>query len=209
MDERTEQRLLTGDLAAGEHDTGVQLFHVVRAVIGQRVALEIRPAVFVRVEFRSVAGQVFQVKPAASPQPQSQHSTTMSCQPVPDHDDGAVEVCQQIAQKVDDLFLPDGPVQVEAQIPPQSAALWRNREPADCRDPAVVSCALSHDRGLSAKSPRPAHQRGQQEARFIDENQMRLAASGQSLDPRPVFLDPRSDRPLVAFSRLAFGFLWG
>jgi hypothetical protein len=187
----------------------MQLLHVVRAVVRQGVALEIGPPVLVGVEFRGVPGQVFQVEPSASSQPVAQHSTSVARQTVPHHEDGAFEVPQQVTQELDDLLLPNGSVQVEVKIPAQPMTPWRDRKPADRRDPAVVSGSVSYDRGLSARGPRPAHQGGQQEAGFINEDQMGLPASGQSLDPRPVLLDPRSDSLLVAFDRSAFRLLRG
>jgi len=209
MDERTEQRLLTGDFAASEHDAGMQLLHIVRAVIGQRVAFEIRPPVFVGIEFRGVAGKGFQVEPPASSQPQPQHPAAMGGQAIPDHDDRAVEVSQQVAQEVDNLFLADRPVQVEVQIPAQSVAIGRDRQPADGRDAAVMSRSLTHDRGLPSKRPGSANQGRQQKARFIDENQVGPATSGHSLDPRPILSDPRGDSLLVAFGRPSFWLLRG
>ncbi len=209
MDERTKQRLLRGDLAAGQHDPGVQLLHVAGAVVGQGVTLEIRPPVFVGVEFRGVAGQVLQVESPASPQQQSQHFASVAGQPVPHDKDCAMEMRQEVAQELDDLLLPDGSVQVEAEIPAQPMTPWRDRQPADRRDPAVVSGSVSYDRGLSTGRPRSTHQGGQQEAGLINEDQMGLPTSGPSLDPQPVLLDPRSDPRLIAFDRPAFRLLRG
>ena len=209
MDEGTKQRLLTGSLSACEQHAGVQLFHLVGAVVGQRVALEIRPPIFVGVEFRSVARQVFQMESSAPPQPLTQHPTSMSRQPVPDHDDRPGQVLQQIAKEVDDLILPDGLVHVEVEIPAQAPTARRDRQSADGRDVAMVTSPLPHDRGLPAKRPSSADQRSRQKARFVNENEMGLPSHCQAFDSRPVLLDPLGDSLFVAFDRLAFWLLRG
>src|SRR6185436_6652592 len=63
------------------------------------------------------------------------------------------------------------------------------------------------DWSLAARRPGATHQRVQQKAGFIDENDMAVATTGQSFDPRPIVLDPVLDRLLVTLLGAVLGLL--
>jgi len=182
----------------------MQLLDVLRAVVCQWIALEVRPSVFVGIEFRGVSRKVLQVQSATTSQPLSQEAAAVSRQPIPHNNDRSIQMPKQVTQEVEDLLLSNGAVQVEVKVPSQSPTSRRDGQASDGRDMPMVSRTLTHDRRFSANRPSPPDQRSQQEACFINENQMGPLSRRQTLDPRPIFLDPSGDRLLVAFSSLTF-----
>ncbi len=187
----------------------VQCMHIRRAVVRQGPALEVGPTVLVRVELGCVGWQVFQVNPPAATQPTSQQAALVSLEVVPDDHDPAAQVSQQVTQEVDDLLLPDVPVQMELQVPAQATPAGRDRQACDGREAAIVPDAVAQDRRLAPRSPTALQQRLQQKARFVNEYKVRVRSGHAAFDAWPVVLQPVGDSRFVTFQCATLGLLRG
>jgi hypothetical protein len=209
MNERAEQRLVARRVAGLDQDPRVKAVHVWWAVVCQPVRLEVSPPVLVRIEFGGVAGQELQVQASATAQPVTQGSAAVGAEVIPHHDDAPAQMPEQVAQESDDLLLADALVPMELQIPSQMTAARRDREAADGRDAPVVAGALPQDGCLAPWRPGTANHGMQQEARFINENQVGVPTGRPAFDPRPIPFDPAADGFFVAFNGQPFGPLRG
>ena len=207
--EATKQGLATRCLAGGQKHARVQLLDVLGAVVGQRAAFEVRPSVFIGIEFGGISGQVFEMDPTGATQPSVQEFAAVGLKVVPHNDDRPSHVPKQLAKELDNLILPDRSIQVELQIPSQSMSSRRHRQTANARDAAMMPDAVAQDWRLPARRPGSLHQRLQEKACFVDENQVRMVAGRPALDPRPVVRQPVRNGCLVTLQSATFGLLRG
>jgi hypothetical protein len=204
-----QQVLLAGDRRGSDHHVGVELFQVMGAVIGQGPSLDVGPPELIGVELGGIAGQELQVHAAAMPQPSPQEPALVRREVVPDHDDRPAEVAQEVPQELHDLLLADARIRVEPQVPAQMATPRRDGQAPDGRDSAAVAGAGPEERRLPPRGPGAADQGAEQEARFIDEDQVGGAAGGEAFDPGPVPLDPAADRLFIPLQGTPLGLLRG
>ncbi len=104
--------------------------------------------------------------------------TAVNLAVVPDDDHGPAQVAQQVPKKVTYLCVLDV-LGMEAPIEAHAPAPRADRDAGDDRN-LVPSIAMPDDRRLAARRPGPPHGRNQQEARFVDEDEM-------GAQPRSVF----------------------
>ena len=83
-----------------------QVGEVVRAPVGQGV-LEMIPHALIRIEFRRIGGKAFQVQAREKTTQISDWLSPVCVEVVPDHDDVAPKVTQEVTQKLTDLALLD------------------------------------------------------------------------------------------------------
>lgn len=89
---------------------------------------------------------------------------------IPENEDLASEVSEQVSQEVARLQLSDV-IGVELKVEIQSLAGWRNRDPRDGRD-AVTPIEVMDRRRLADRSPSGSNGGCQLESRFIDEDEV-------------------------------------
>ena len=129
--------------------------------------LGVAPNAFVRVEFRGIGRESLEPKAwEASAQIADQIAFVPSCT-VPDKDDVATEVSEELEDEVADLRLTNI-VEVELVVEAEPMAQRADRNGRDDRD-FVVTVGVAMDGGLAARSPSPAEVRNHQEAGFVDE----------------------------------------
>jgi len=108
---------------------------------------------------------------------------------IQERDEVPAEVAQHLAQECHHFVLADV-VPKEDTKQPEAIARWAHRDARDHRD-TVVGEVVTDQRGAAHRRPRPLDRRGEQKARFIDENQM-------GAQPRAVFF--------ILFQSVAFHF---
>ena len=135
--------------------------------VGQVAPLESIPDVLDGVQVRRIARQRdgFQ-----SVRPDEFGRSVMHFPTVPDDDDAAAEVIQQITQERDDVFGLEVAVLECAEVEAELIATGRKRQRGHHRHFLPMTTANEQLRGLASRSQRPPDQGIQQEAALVDEN---------------------------------------
>jgi len=115
------------------------------------------------------------------------HGSTMYLEVVPDQDDIAREVAEQVPEEEDQPLGLDIEVRGKGKVKSYTSTAAGHREGGDNRDLLPVASLLIEDGSSSAVCPGPPHQRGEQQAALIEEDEMCVQA-------RCVFL-PAASRP--------------
>lgn len=135
-----------------------------------RVALELVPDLFGRVEFRGVFRKPFGLKARVVQQHLPDRRPFVDLAPVPQQDDRAGHVTQKLSQERGhmhglEVVLPETGIQ--SDVPADRA----DREGGQGRD-AVVLVAVGNPWSLTLRAPRPSARRNEQKAALIQEGQM-------------------------------------
>jgi len=136
------------------------------------------PDGFVRVELRGVRRKKLEMQPREPAAEFSNPFSFVNAGVVPDHEDVAAEVAQQVPEESADLVVPDVPrvaLEVQADAPTPGSK-------GDARDhgDAIMPVAMMNEGRLTARSPGLAHRGDQEEARLVDEDDV-------GTQPRSVF----------------------
>ena len=104
----------------GEAQFDAELGQVSAAEVAAFDVLEIVPDAFVRVEVRGVVGQGLQLQPSCRPLGEEvlDRLGTMDGRAIPDHEEVALDVAQQMLEKADDLGAPESPLAHLQEDPP-------------------------------------------------------------------------------------------
>jgi len=157
----------------GEHE----IVAISGAAVGQALFGQF-PDSLVGVVLRRVGGETLQVQPAGAAAEVADEPAAMGVAAVPQDDDMAGQVAQQLTQEVARLELPDV-LQVELEVKVQALTLGTDRDARDGRDPVapieVVNC-----RRLAHGGPGPGNGGSQLKARFVDKDEV-------GAQPRGVF----------------------
>jgi len=145
--------------------------------VGQ-AALEMVPDALVGVQFRSVGGESDQVQASGARQQLLDGFATVDRAVVQQDEQMAGNLLKQMAQERRDLFSLDV-VLVELAVQSTVAPPRADRDTRDGRD-TVVPVDVANDGGLSDDSPRPADRGDQEEAGFVDKDDV-------GCQPRGVF----------------------
>src|SRR5713226_3149270 len=148
-----------------------ELAKIARAEVGQLVMFPVAPDVFDRIEFRGVGRQALDREPArlVADELRDQPRPVLR-QPVPDHQQLARQVAQQMAEEVDHLGGMDGAgIEPEVEVPPGDAGSRRQHLP--------VEMMLQY-RGLPARRPGPHPMRSFAQSAFVDEDDRAPLAEG-------------------------------
>ena len=95
---------------------------------------------------------------------------------VPDDDDVPPEVTQKVAEKIGNIAA-ENVLLMKTGVQTKPSALWADRQGGNDRD-TVVTIPVMDYRCPSARCPRLAHGRNQQEARLIYEDDVRAQPLG-------------------------------
>ena len=162
-----------------------QFVEIIGPAVGQR-PFRLAPNPFVRIQFGSVAGKILDVKTRVAVQQAANLPTLVDLAVVPKQDDMAGQMPQEMSQKGADFrsanVLPMEPI-VEGDL----MAFGTDRQRGNQRHFAVP-IAVSCDRRPTPGRPRPADGSEQQEARFVNEDE--VGAQVQS----PFFMRGHSSR---------------
>lgn len=157
------------DSLQGETKVPPELLQGVGASVGELVLRE-PPDAFIGVELRRVAGEAMELEPGEGTTQGTDRVSLVNRAAVPEQDDGTPEMAEQMAHKgadlrVLDVFLVEAVVQAEATAPGTHG---------DARDhgDSIAPLVVIEKRRLSARRPGLADTRNQEEARFVDEDEM-------------------------------------
>ena len=153
-------------------------FHdVVGAAVGQILLGEL-PDSLVWVEFRGVRREGLEVQTRIVPAQFPDRLSTVDSTIVPDDDDVAPEMSEKVSKKDADLILLDV-LGMQVVVEPKAATARTDRHSGNGRDP-IMTVTMPKNRRPASGGPGAAHARNQEEARFIDKDEV-------GTQPRGVF----------------------
>jgi hypothetical protein len=141
-----------------------QFMDIIGAAVGQG-GFGLGPYSFIRIEFRGVRGKGFEMEAWIFAEELPDHLPFVRPTVVPDDDNRAAQMHEEITEKIADLDLGDV-VEVEAVIEAEPFSGRADRNAGDDGD-AVMELVAVVDRGLAPRGPGLAHGRDQHEARFV------------------------------------------
>lgn len=144
---------------------------ILRTEIGQFMMLPVAPKVFDRVELGGVGRERFEVKSAASGVDKvGHHPAPVGAKPVPDYQQSAGNMAQEMAEKENDLRTSNRPrKQAKIEIPPGHTGNGRERLPTEM---------VLENRCLAPGSPGSATMRPFAQPAFVDEDDRALLVPG-------------------------------
>ena len=166
LDAGLEERLGSADAADFRRERLHQVLGAVGTGIGEGL-LEQRPYAFVGVEFRRVGRKGFEMQPRMAQDELVDGTALVNLSVVEEGDDLSAQMAQDIVQKTADHVAVDVRVK-QLAVQPQVSALRADGDSGDRRDP-IVAIDVAMDWRLTARTPRLAHRRNQQKARFVEE----------------------------------------
>ncbi len=157
------------DLCEGVQQGEHQIMAISRAAVGQALFGQF-PDSLVGVVFRRVGGEALEVQPPGAAAQVADEPAAVGVAAVPQDDDVAGHMAQQLAQEIARLELPDV-LQVELEVKVQALTCGADRDARDGRNPVapieVVNC-----RRLAHGGPGPGNGGSQLETRFVDKDEM-------------------------------------
>ena len=147
-----------------------QLVEIIRPPV-RKAAFGQAPHRFVRIEFGRVGRKVLEVQARERVAEVADRIARVNPALVPEHDDVAAQVAQQVAEELEHLRVFEVLVEEAAPVEPKPPAPRTHRQAGDHRD-FVPPIAMPDDRRLAAGRPRLVDARDQQEPRLIDEDEM-------------------------------------
>ena len=172
-EERRRGRQATDFLGQDVHECG----RGIGPAVGQ-VGFEVMPHAFVGIQLRGVRRERFQVEAGRAAEQLLYGLAAVNPAIVQQHDEMAGDLAQQGAKEGRDLLALDI-VLVQLAVQRTSEAPGADGDARDGRD-AVVRIPVPHDRRLAHWAPRLPDRRDQEEARFVDEDDV-------GAQPRGVF----------------------
>src|SRR5574341_188726 len=151
------------------------------AIVGPAVgelALRQCPDPFVRVQLRGVGGEPLEVQAGELGAQGADEGALVDLAAVPQHDDVAPEVAQELPEKATDLSRMDVLV-VELEVEAEALPPRADRQARDDRD-AVVALPVAQEWGPADRGPGPAHAGDEQEPGLVYEDEV-------GAQPRGVF----------------------
>jgi len=145
----------------------MQRGEVVRATV-REAPLRVGPHLFIRVELRGVGREELEVQPREATTELANPVSLVDADLVPEENDGAAEMVQQVPEERAHLIVPDV-LRVDLEVEADPLALGRNADPGDDRE-AIVAVAVADDRRSRTRCPGLAQGRDQEEARLVDED---------------------------------------
>jgi len=156
-------------LLEGEGEVAPETVKVFGLAVGQ-VRLADPPHALVGVEFGSVGGQWNDMQARVARAQSAHRFAAVGGDVVPEQEEGAAQMTQQVADEAADVAAPDIVV-VELVVEPQAVTPGTDGDRRDGRDP-VVPVAVAQAGRLPTRRPGPAHGGNQEEARFVGEDEV-------------------------------------
>jgi hypothetical protein len=147
----------------------VKLQEVSRRTVGQS-PVGLVPHIFSRVEFRGIGWELFDLESWMVSDPLLDLAAAMDCSPIPQQDHGSPKVPEQVLKERSDIQSREI-ARAKLKVKGQPSSLGRDRQGADRRDP-VLFVEIVHQGCFAFWGPGAGHVGDEQEARFIEEEQM-------------------------------------
>lgn len=130
---------------------------------------EIGPDIFDGIELRGVGREVDQVC-GARHEALPDRLALVRLEAVPDEDDGGTQLALQLFEELECAFAVDVGIRIETEVERETIAGRRDTHGSDRRYLPVCTGALTQQRRTARRAPGAANQGGQQQARFVDED---------------------------------------
>ena len=137
--------------------------------IGKPLLREL-PDTFIRVELGRIAGEVVEVQTGERAAQRPDRIPLVNGAAIPHEDDRSSQVAQQSTKEGADLGVLDV-LGVEGVVQAEASSAGAHRQPGDHGD-AIASLPVVQQRRLAARRPSLADAGNQEEARFVDEDEM-------------------------------------
>lgn len=151
--------------------------HIVGAPVRQ-LGFGAGPHAFIGIEVRCVAREIRQAEARMLLEEGPHDRPAVNVAVVPDDDDRSSEMSQEITQERTGVRRAEI-LAVQLEVEPAPPPCGTERQPGDHRD-AVVFLPMAQDGSLAARRPGAPHGWNQEEARFVDEDEV-------GAQPRGVF----------------------
>ena len=169
-EKRKRQRRRAADAAKAGTKLALNLIEIVRAEIGEFLALDVPPHELSRVQIRGVAGQALDREPGAlAAQVFLHRPTLMRRQPIPDQDDSpTAHLSLQVVQELDEGHVV---VTARARLEEETAATEVPSVGHREGDGEFLPIeGVDQDRGFATRRPGPADRRALRDAAFVLED---------------------------------------
>lgn len=143
----------------------------------QSAILDVVPHLLDGIEFRSIRRQPFQLEAWVARQDVANRGTLVHRAIIPDDDDPATEMLQQVAQERGRLHVGDVAVGIGVEVEPQALSTRREGNPGNGRDLLPVTAGYAQDERLAAWRQAAAYERIEQNAAFVDQNDVGILGS--------------------------------
>lgn len=169
---------ITREAAGAASGRAYQGVEIRRRIVGERIPFGVAPHELDRVEFGRVGWEQFDTHPGVGREPALDDLASMRVAAIPDDRDRQADRPQQVAEKGPHPAGVDARIRCEPKETPHAVPARRNHERRDDRHFLPRPTALVEDRCLAAGRPGAAHERRDQDAGLINEDQRGLAARG-------------------------------
>lgn len=176
-DAAAERELGTAQAPERDAEMSRERGQVIRAAIGQS-GFGPMPHALIRVQLGGVCGEELHVQPRERVTEVADRLASVDPAVVPEDDHRPAQMAQQVAQEGADLRVVDVGG-VELVVETQAPAQWADGHGGDHGE-LVVSLPTAQQRGLPPRRPGLAHTGDQEEARFVEEDEV-------GTQPRSVF----------------------
>jgi hypothetical protein len=167
----------TAKAPEGGEQVGHERGHAIRSTV-RKGRLGERPDALVGVQLWRVGGKELRAETGEALAERANEGPLVNPAVVPEDDDRPAQVMQEVPEKLADLGLADVGA-VHAVVEAEAMSTRTHRDAGNDRE-AVVALPEAQQRGLPARRPGLAHTGDQEEARFVDEDEV-------GAQPRGVF----------------------
>ena len=171
------------ELLQGAEERFVQFIEGIRPAVGEH-PFEMGPHALVGVELRRVGRESLQVQAPEAPAELTDHPAPVGASAIPEEDDVAAQSAEQMAQEPRDFGLLDV-LRMKVPVEPQAPSAGAERESRDGRYP-LAPVTVPEEGGLAPGRPGLARGRDQQEARFVEEDEVGAQPGGVFSFPHPI-----------------------
>ncbi len=165
------------DRAGSAACAGGQMRQIDGRIVSEWIGLEVGPQVLNRIELRGIRREVGEMSRTGRDALGDQFAQ-VRLEAIPDQYDRATQLALQVFEEVEHTGTVEVGIRVQAEIQRDPIASRRDAHGGDGRDLAVRACALAQQRRVSAQTPGATHQRGHEQARFVDKHQCGTQAGG-------------------------------
>ena len=170
-----EFELSGGAVRLATHD-GADVVDVLGNEVGEAAVLEMAPDVFDGVQLRCVGWEPLG-QPAESLDEAHDLGRRVNPCPVEEHDGAATDVTMKVLCESHDLLRADVLLGMQGDEEPDAVTEGRHDQSADGGHLSVRARLDTNLRRVAGAAPGPAQERRQQEAGFVDQNQVRAEAT--------------------------------
>jgi len=147
-----------------------QLERVLRCEVRQRVHLEVSPGGFHGVQFWSVGRKEFDVEVARPAEHPGHRLAPMHVEPIPHEKDRALDLTADVTNELCQPHAVDVAIGPDREVERDPTAPGRYRQRPDDRGLLTVPSGLRKDGRLTAGRPRSPHERCEEKAALIQED---------------------------------------